>query len=225
MDEFQFVPPLFVLLFFGLGATMFASPYLWLYQVNRGQTDTTLSSDTMMNAARMLFVISIGSAIYNLLRPEANIMGEVILLTALVVYLTVYNLARKKKIWLVYATEFADTLFIFLVTCLFMVLTIVFAFMITKAMVVFNEQVAFLFDDPLRNAVFITGVIWIGSLFLLARNAGKKAEEDDRRVQFHNVLWPLAIGLLLVMTPLVVEQMSRDGKLEPEPPHNVLRRA
>ena len=225
MDEFQFVPPLFVLLFFGLGATMFVSPYFWLYQYGKGQTEASLSSDTMMNAARMLFVISLGSAIYNVTDPEASILGEIMIMVALIVYLSVYNLARKNKLLHVFASECANTAFTLIVTCLFMLMTFVFSIMLIKAMVVVNIMVAPIFGDPIQFTVLITGVVWISSLYMLSRFASKKHEEEVKTVQFHNVLWPLAIGLLLVMTPLVVEQMSRDGKFEPEPPRTILRKA
>lgn len=225
MDEFQFVPPLFVLLCFGLGATMFVSPFLWLYQINKGHTAGTLANDTALNAVRMLFLISFGSAIYNFTNPEANIIGEIVILALMVVFLSIYSLARKRKLLKVYIGECANTLFIMVFTLLFMLVTVLFGLMLTKAMFLVNTMVMLIFTDPLRNAVFITGFIWIVSLFWLSRSYRKKFPDEDKPVQFHNVLWPLAVALLLVLLPLVVEQLSRDGKLEPDPPRNVLRKA
>ncbi len=225
MDNFQFVPPLFVLLCFGLGATMFVSPFLWLYQLNKGHTAGALANDTMLNAVRMLFLISLGSAIYNFTNPEANIIGEIVILALMVVSLSVYSVAQKRKVIKVYIGACANTLFIMVFTLLFMLVTVLFGLMLTKAMFVVNTMVMPIFTDPLRNAVFLTGFVWIVSLFLLSRSYRKKFPDEDKPVQFHNVLWPLALALLLVLLPLVVEQMSRDGKLEPDPPRSILRKA
>ena len=235
MEEFQFVPPLFMLLCFGIGAALFVTPFLWLYQVSKDQTQATLANASMLNALRVLFVVSVWSIFYNYANAEANIVGEGLIVAMMVVIMGAYGVFQKRSLFKLYFAAACDILFSVVVTVLFFFSTVMAGFVMMKAMIVFNDLAFPLFPVPLRHAVFLTGILWVGLLFFLYRacrkkelakdEGGEEGESAHKPIQFQNILWPLAVALIFIMIPLVVEQKARDGDFDPEPPKTVLRKA
>ena len=195
MIENSFVtPPLFTILCVFLGAAIFFAPYSWLFK--RTSSSISLGVYVFTTAMYAFFGVALFSCLHGVYDGRGLLWPEIFVLLILgaggFLYAKITGQAPKdipaRLIHAFFVNNALAVGFILLSGGLIMLL---------------------LFFLPLEHAVFSTGVVFIGALYWLY---GRYNASED--IQFHQILWPLVLGLLLFMGPLLVQEIANSEEFQ-----------
>ena len=195
MIEGAFItPPLFTMLCVFLGAAIFFAPYSWLPR--RSYSSSSLGLYVFKSAMHAFFGVALFSCLYGVHSGRGLLWPEVSVLLILLLGGFIYT-----KIGGHSAKDIPLRLInVFLVSN---ALTVSFILLSGGLVIVLMSFLS------LEYAVFSAGVVLVGVLYWLY---GRYNPQGD--LQFHNVLWPLALGLLLFMGPLLVQEIANSEKFQ-----------
>lgn len=213
IEEGFLVPPLFILMSMGLGVAVFFAPHTWVLSFLRSKqnSEIMLGQHTFSMAMSVFFTVALFSVIRVRYGGEGSYALEAFVLFALYggAHIQAYfqGIEQKKIPVRIASAWFSRNLKVMLFSLagfiVIQVFVLLFAFV--------NMQSGQILLNPVREATFVSGVFWIGLLFLMFERASRKGVIPEG-VKFHNVLWPLVVGLFLMMLPLLVQEIATSEK-------------
>ena len=213
IEEGFSVPPLFILMSMGLGAAVFFSPHIWVLSSLRSKLkpETALGRHTFAMAMSVFFTVALFSVVRVHYSGEGRYVLEAFVLFALyggAHVLAYFQGIEQKKIPIkVVSAWFGRNLSVMLFSLAGFVVIQVFVL----AFAFVNMQTGQILLNPVREATFVSGVLWIGLLFWMFERANRRGVIPEN-VKFHNILWPLVVGLFLMMLPLLVQEVATSEK-------------
>ena len=196
MSEEFASPALLSILCVLMGAAVFFAPHVWLLERLRNSAVQSVSLGRAVMGAAMaaLFTAALFSQIYALIDGHGVLWPEVFVLAALAI--GSFILGRLRGMGL-------SRLFVKVPLAWFVINLKVFVFMLATAVIIGLFTAV---NIPVRESVFVTGAVWIAALYKLhvsvqRQNSGKEKEA------FHRLLWPLVLGLLFWMLPLLLNEL------------------
>ncbi len=217
-------PPLLNILCLSLGAAIFFTPHIWLCRQlkNSGGQNGTLADSVFKTAMATLFAVTVLSFLNGLSIDAGLFWPEIVMACLMMTGAFIYHCYIQKRSF----RNAPKKLALFLLRTVLTVLALVAAttFLIQTFMLgfaVLNVNFNGTFFQPVRDATFITGALWIGALYWLCERQG-----GSGAVKFHQLLWPLALGLLIIMIPMLAQNFVnseefQDSRHKPPPLHKV----
>lgn len=205
------IPPMLIMLCAAMGAAAFFAPHLWLWQRVRGQRGEFLGFRVFALMMGALFSVSLFSLIRGFYDGLGVLPLEAFVVFALsagaFVYLGAQGygpgvcILRAARGWLMMNMQLA----------VLMLVTIVLVQAVMVGLFFLNARLETAVFNPVREAAFTGGVFWLVALYGLFR-AVRAADQPDPAFKFHHVLWPLALGLFLLMIPMLVQHLAVSEK-------------
>ena len=209
MVEGAFItPPLFSVLCVALGAAVLTSPYLWFYRCGRNKAVLEQSFGVFVFGCMMsvLFSVALYSFLNGLVMHSGLLWPELccMLLLALgaFVYFRVQGMVfqeipvRVLRLWFLSNLQVAGLGAAVFVFGLSLILAVSFVFSYAAV----------------GEVTFLVGVLLIGGLYML--HARLRRLYPDQRLKFHQILWPLALGIFLLMVPMLVQNFVNSEKFQ-----------
>lgn len=209
IEESFNLPPLFILICMGLGLAVFFAPHVWLLRLIRAgdQILPSLGQQAFAMAMSVFFTVAVLSLLWVQFEGQGSSVIEIFVIVALYggAHIQAHCAGTEplriplKIIWGWFSKNLQVMLMALAGFALIQGLLLVFAFA--------NIQSGDILFAPVREATFFTGVFWIGMLYFLYKLAQKRGVLPEGTV-FHRLLWPLVLGLFLIMLPLLVQEVA-----------------
>lgn len=222
-EPFFNIPPLFSILCILLGSALLVSPYLWLYGIiDSGRYSVSLGYAVLRNVLRILFLSLCFTLFYSYTQLN-SISGNVIEIAALVCFAAAFFMRAKGKekmtlalMWPKLEKEAVEQLFLLIYIVFFWTLAAGSIYTVNSFYALLGAAMA------IQMMVGLAGGVGLVVLFILQRKAAAALpEEDKRRCAYHDIIWPVALGLLMLIVPLLMYQFAYDPefyeKLHPPP--------
>jgi hypothetical protein len=211
MNELYAGAPLLNVLCAFLGAAVFFSPHFWLLSLSKHEAprEGGLGVFTFKTAMAAFFAVALVSFLNGFWEGAGVLWPELAALCALAGGAFVYHCAGKRQ-----ARAFLKNTGGFLVLTVFKVLgfavvTVLFVAGLMLCFAALNAVLPSSVFQPVREATFLSGALWIGVLYRLHVRAGERHE-----LAFHHTLWPLAVGLLVLMFPMLFQNLVTSEKFQ-----------
>jgi len=195
-------PPLFNILCVCLGAGVFFSPHIWLIKKIRSKVsyDDPLGTGVFKTAMATLFGVTLLSFLNGFSVGAGVLWPEFVLLCVLLIGALVYHAIRGSDL-----RTAPQKLGVFLFFTILKVLGFMFVawIAIQSLMLLFlwlNTVLPLAVFQPVREATFLIGALWIGLLYWLYKRKAAAVE-----LKFHYLFWPLVLGLLILMLPMLLQ--------------------
>ena len=223
MGEPFISPPLLNVLCMCLGAAIFFAPYIWLWRIlkNPDRDNGALGYSVFKMAVAALFSVTVLSFLNGLSIGAGLLWPEIVLscflMTGAFIHYRIRGLplsSAPKKLAMFLLRTILAVLGLMIITA-FVVQTLMLGF------VILNVNLNLTFFQPVRDATFITGALWIGGLYWICGR-----QEGAASLRFHQLLWPLALGLFILMIPMLVQNFVnseefQNSRHKPPPLHKV----
>lgn len=228
-----YIPPLFQILCFFIGSAALLVPFLWLWHVRTSEeggelkTLGQLAYTTMMRA---FFLVVLFSLVRGLVVTEDVVLLPEIVFSVLMILGFVGHLYLQKRadfsipfLWTASLYEIRRQLMLVLVILMIEILSFLTVFILVYGVMLLPG----IGVNPLELAIFMVGVFWLGGLYLFFSKVQKLCPERfPEYFSYYKLLWPIVVGLLFFMLPLLLydiahSEKAREQLMRPPPLHGV----
>ncbi len=194
-DAFQ-LPDLFVIACIACGAALLCAPFLWIgYGARRGLALYRVASGAFFSA---LALVAFGSFLNGVFAAHHVLKTEIFIFAFCLLLIWLVHRRQGVKMFMLYNCSI-----IVIVTILMSILGFVWGVFTVLNFVDFG------FIEPLRESVLIVGALYMLVLWKVFQKTRMKAAEG---MLFRQMLWPIALGLLVWMMPLMVMNFVHSEK-------------
>ncbi len=211
MDESFVSPPLFNILCVSLGAALFFAPYIWLrhHASHPERSREGLGYSVFKTAMAVFFAVTVLSFLNGVSVGKGILWPEAVLASILMVGAFIHHRVQGRP-WRNAPKKLSLFLLRRVVTILgLMVLTAIIVAVLMYVFTGVNMILSAGVFQPVREATFLIGVLWIGALYwLYQRNS------EFLALKFHHLLWPLVLGLLILMAPMALQNFVNSEQFQ-----------